>query len=43
MSNNSLVKRAMTNDWLAEQGVPSLEEQWVSIRYPEGPKRVKSE
>ena len=42
MSNNSLVKRAMTNDWLAEQGVPSLEKQWVSIRYPDGPKRVKS-
>ena len=42
MSNNSLVKRAMTNDWLAEQGVPSLEKQWVSIRYPDGPKRVKT-
>lgn len=42
MSNNQLVNRALTNDWLAEQGVPSLEEQWVSIRYPDGPKRVKS-
>ncbi len=42
MSNNKLVNRALTNDWLAEQGVPSLEEQWVSIRYPDGPKRVKS-
>jgi RNA-directed DNA polymerase len=42
MSHNSLVQRAMTNQWLAEQGVPSLEKQWVSIRYPDGPKRVKS-
>ncbi|MCP5067620.1 MAG: group II intron reverse transcriptase/maturase, partial [bacterium] len=33
MSHNSLVKRAMNNEWLAEQGVPSLEKQWVSIRY----------
>ena len=39
MSHNSLVKRAMTNAWLAEQGVWSLEQQWVSIRYPEGPKK----
>lgn len=42
MSHNSLVQRAMTNEWLAEQGVPSLEKLWVSIRYPDGPKRVKS-
>ena len=39
MSHNSLVKRAMTNEWLAEQGVLSLEKQWVSIRYPDGPKK----
>jgi hypothetical protein len=42
MSHNSLVKRAMNNQWLAEQGVPSLENQWVSIRYPDGPKKSKS-
>jgi hypothetical protein len=42
MSHNSLVQRAMTNEWLAEQVVPSLEKQWVSIRYPDGPKSVKS-
>ena len=41
MSHNSIVQRAMTDAWLAEQGVPSLEKQWVSIRYPDGPK-VKS-
>ena len=39
MSHNSLVQRAMTNKWLEEQGVPSLEEQWISIRYPDGPKK----
>lgn len=42
MSQNSLVRRALTNQWLAEHGVPSLEELWVSIRYPDGPKRAKS-
>ncbi|MEZ5328691.1 MAG: hypothetical protein R3F19_26900 [Verrucomicrobiales bacterium] len=39
MSNNSLVKRAMNNTWLENKGVPSLEKQWISIRYPEGPKK----
>ena len=39
MSHNSIVQRAMTDAWLAEQGVPSLEKQWVSIRYPDGPKK----
>ena len=39
MSHNSLVKRGMNNAWLEGQGVPSLEKQWVSIRYPNGPKK----
>jgi len=39
MSHNSLVKRAMNNEWLAAQGVPNLEKLWVSIRYPDGPKK----
>jgi RNA-directed DNA polymerase len=42
MSHNSIVQRAMTNLWLAAQGVPSLEKLWVSIRYPDGPKNGKS-
>lgn len=42
MSHNSLVQRALTNQWLDERGVPSLEKIWVSIRYPDGPKRAKS-
>lgn len=41
MSHNSIVKRAMTNVWLEEQGVPSLEKLWVSIRYPDGPKKSR--
>jgi hypothetical protein len=38
MSQNPLVRRAMTNDWLAKQRLHSMEQQWVSIRYPDGPK-----
>ena len=38
MSQMSLVRWAMNNDWLEEQGLPSLEKQWCSIRYPNGPK-----
>ncbi len=37
MSQMSLVRWAMNNDWLEEQGLPSLEKQWSSIRYPDGP------
>lgn len=37
MSHNTIVQRAMTDGWLAEQGVPSLKEQWKAIRYPVGP------
>ena len=38
MSQNSLVRRAMNNAWLEAQGLPCLEKQWISIRYPNGPK-----
>jgi RNA-directed DNA polymerase len=41
MSQMSLVRWAMNNNWLEEQGLPSLEKQWCSIRYPEGPKGSK--
>jgi RNA-directed DNA polymerase len=34
MSHNSIVQRAMTDRWLADQGVPSIKEQWIAIRYP---------
>ena len=38
MSQMSLVHTAINNQWLSEQGAPSIEKQWVSIRYPNGPK-----
>ncbi|MGJ8634499.1 MAG: group II intron maturase-specific domain-containing protein [Luteolibacter sp.] len=38
MSRNSIVHRAMTDAWLKEQGVPNLNERWIAIRYPGGPK-----
>jgi RNA-directed DNA polymerase len=41
MSQMSLVRWAMNNAWLEEQGLPSLEKQWCSIRYPDGPKGSK--
>ena len=31
MSQNSLVRVAMTNQWLDQQGVPSIENQWINI------------
>jgi RNA-directed DNA polymerase len=37
MSATSIVSRALSVDWLKRQGVPSLEEQWIAIRYPDGP------
>jgi RNA-directed DNA polymerase len=41
MSQNSKVRIAMSNEWLDQQGVPSIADQWVSIRYPDGPKGRK--
>ena len=41
MSQMSLVRWAMNNGWLEDQGLPSLEKQWCSIRYPDGPKGNK--
>ena len=43
VSHNSIVQRAMTDTWLADQGVLSLEKLWVSIRYPNGPKKKGAE
>jgi len=31
----------MTNEWLDQQGVPSIANQWIGIRYPDGPKGQK--
>ena len=31
MSQNSKVRVAMNNQWLDQQGVPSIENQWINI------------
>ena len=36
MSQNSLVRIALSSEWLSDQGVPSIKEQWVSVYYPNG-------
>jgi hypothetical protein len=33
MAGTSLVQRALDNRWLAEQGVPSLRQQWINMHY----------
>lgn len=42
MSQNSKVRGAMNNQWLDQQGVPSIENQWINIRYPNGPAKDRS-
>jgi RNA-directed DNA polymerase len=42
MSQNSKVRGAMNNQWLDQQGVPSIENQWINIRYPNGPAKGRS-
>jgi RNA-directed DNA polymerase len=42
MSQNSKVRGAMNNEWLDQQGVPSIENQWINIRYPNGPAKGRS-
>lgn len=36
MCQNSLVRIALNNEWLKDQGVPSIKEQWISVYYPNG-------
>jgi hypothetical protein len=33
---------AMNNQWLDQQGVPSIENQWINIRYPNGPAKDRA-
>ncbi|HOG93291.1 MAG TPA: hypothetical protein PLE80_06935 [Opitutaceae bacterium] len=40
MSTNSIVQAALTNEWLKEQGVVSLQESWTAYHYPGGAPRV---
>ena len=41
MSQNSKVRGAMSNEWLDQQGVPSIENQWINIRYPNAPAKAR--
>jgi len=34
MARNSIVQRALTKQWLWDQGVPNLRQQWVDLHYP---------
>lgn len=36
MCQNSLVRIALNNEWLSDQGVPSIKEQWICVYYPNG-------
>jgi RNA-directed DNA polymerase len=33
MSGNGIVQRALDNQWLGEQGVPNLRQQWIELHY----------
>ena len=33
MAGTSIVQRALDNSWLAEQGVPSIRQQWIEMHY----------
>jgi hypothetical protein len=34
MAANSIVQRALTKEWLWNQGVPNMRQQWVDLHYP---------
>jgi len=34
MAGNSIVQRALTKQWLWDQGVPNMRQQWVDLHYP---------
>jgi len=34
MAGNSIVQRALTKQWLWDQGVPHMRQQWVDLHYP---------
>jgi len=36
MAGNSIVQRALTKQWLWDQGVPNMRQQWVDLHYPDG-------
>jgi RNA-directed DNA polymerase len=37
MAGNSIVQRALTKQWLWDQGVPNMRQQWIDLHYPDAP------
>jgi RNA-directed DNA polymerase len=35
MAGNSILQRALTNQWLWDHGVPHMRQQWVHLHYPD--------
>jgi RNA-directed DNA polymerase len=35
MAGNGIVQRALTKQWLWDQGVPHMRQQWIDLHYPE--------
>ncbi len=35
VAGNSIVQRALTKQWLWDQGVPNMRQQWIVLHYPE--------
>ena len=42
LCHTTIVSAALNNDWLEQQGVPSIATQWINIRYPNGPAKGRS-
>jgi RNA-directed DNA polymerase len=42
LCHTTIVSAALNNDWLEQQGVPSIANQWINIRYPNGPAKGRS-
>ena len=37
MAGNSIVQRALTKQWLWDQGVPHMRQQWITLHYGSAP------
>lgn len=37
MSSNRIVQQALSNQWLWDQGVPHMRQQWIKLHYGSGP------
>ena len=37
LAANSIVQKALNNDWLSEQGVPDMKARWIARHYGNSP------